>query len=425
MPGLVSRATLIASLLAVVASRASAQLEGMHHHGDIGSWWSVGASGILYATRVDPGVYSRTLAEAYLTQPLLHAHVMTPGGGLALRATVDFEGSTLARGELTPGAYGEGFIDRRHPHTYLHELIATATTPGWFGADASLSVGKGFAPFGTDDPMSRPFVRYPVNHHLAQILERAMIVGAVRWRPLVIETAWFNGDEPESPTDAPNSRSRGDSRSTRITLRPAAKPLTGTELQWSFARLHSPESPTGYGFDHHRQSASARYERTLGVGHVYALAEWAQTVLEKSGRRAFTLHSTLGEASVTRGIIRLSARYEQTVRPEDERLTNVFRTIYPSAEVQILGTTRFDVLSLGGEARWALAGVSLAPFTEVSLLRANETLRPAAFVPRDFYGSDRQTQLSFGVRLRAGSEHGRMGRYGVAANRADMHHNPF
>jgi hypothetical protein len=270
--------------------------------------------------------------------------------------------------------------------------------------------------------MSRPFVRFPVNHHLAQILERALVVGAIRWRPLVIETAWFNGDEPESPTDAPNSRSRGDSRATRITLRPAAARLSGTELQWSFARVHSPESPTGHGFDQRKTSASARYDRTVAGTRVYALAEWAQTILEKSGLRAFTLHSVLGEASATRGIIRLSARYEQTVRPEDERLTNVFRTVYPSAEVQILGTTRFDVFSFGMEVRRRMVGISLAPFTEVSLLRASETARPAAFGPREFYGSNRITQLSVGVRLSAGSAHGRMGRYGVAADAADMQH---
>lgn len=395
-------------------------MDGMHQNNVSPQWWSVGASGIFYATRVDPGAYDRTLAEGYLTQPLLHAHVMTPGGALALRSTVDVEGRTLARGELTPGAYGEGFVDRRHPHTYLHELVATTRTSEWNGAAASVSIGKGFAPFGTDDPMSRPFVRFPVNHHLAQILERALVVGAVRWRPLVVETAWFNGDEPESPTDAPNSRSRGDSHATRITLRPGATSLAGTEVQWSFARVRSPESPTGHGFDHHKQSASARYERALHGAHVYALGEWAQTLLEKSGRRAFTLSSALAEASVRRGIIRLSARYEQTVRPEDERLTNVFRTIYPSAEVQILGTTRFDVMSFGAETQRRGWGMAFAPFTELSLLHARETARPAAFVPREFYGSNRFTQLSVGVRMSAGSAHGRMGRYGVAA--AGMQH---
>ena len=50
-------------------------------------------------------------------------------------------------------------------------------------ARVSLSIGKGFAPFGTDDPMVRPFVRYPVNHHLSQILERGVAIAAGRAMP--------------------------------------------------------------------------------------------------------------------------------------------------------------------------------------------------------------------------------------------------
>ena len=48
------------------------------------------------------------------------------------------------------------------------------------GIAGGLAAGKGIVPFGTDDPMSRPFVRFPVNHHLAQIVERAEI--ATGWR---------------------------------------------------------------------------------------------------------------------------------------------------------------------------------------------------------------------------------------------------
>lgn len=417
-----ARAALVASLLAVAASRSPAQVGSTHEQMAMPArWWSAGASAIAYGTRVDPGIAGRTLAEGYLTQPLLHAHVVSPRDIFELRAMLDFEGRTLARGELTPGAYGEGYVDRRHPHTYLHELVATARTPQWRGFSASVSSGKGFAPFGTDDPMSRPIARFPVNHHLAQILERYVFIGALAWRPFVVETARFNGDEPEHPSDAPNANHRGDSRATRITLRPEYDLFRGAEIQWSTARVRSPESPTGRGFDQHKRSAAARIERKVGDVDVYALAEWAHTDLFKANRRAFALRSSLAEASVARGIIRLSARYEQTVRPEDERLTNAFRTVYPSAEVQILGTTRFDVMTLGAEARRRFAGVTLAPFVEASLVRANETARPAAFVPREFYGSNRITQLSIGLRADVGMTHGRMGRYGVAAGRAAMH----
>jgi hypothetical protein len=270
--------------------------------------------------------------------------------------------------------------------------------------------------------MSRPIVRFPANHHLAQILERFIYGGAVRWRPLTIEAARFNGDEPEDPSDAPNTKNRGDSWATRVTLHPPQHLLAGTELQWSVARVRSPESPAGHGFDHHKRSASARFERGIGPCDVYALGELEQTDLYKAGLRAFSLRSALGEASVAKGIIRISARYEQTIRPEDERLTNVFRTIFPTAEVQILGMTRFDVATIGLEARNSLFGVLLAPFIEASLIRASETARPAAFVPREFYGSNRIAQLSAGVRMNVGTVHGRMGRYGVASHERDPHH---
>ena len=421
MVGRVARTVLVVSSHLTLAAAARAQATVHDHKMTMRAWLSAGASAVAYTTRVDPGIADRTLAEGYLTQPLLHAHAMAPRDLLELRAMIDLEGKTLARGELTPGAYGEGFVDRRHPHTYLHELVATARAPEWRGFAASVSIGKGFAPFGTDDPMSRPIVRFPTNHHLAQILERFIYGGALRWRPLTVEAARFNGDEPESPSDAPNGQHRGDSWATRVTLRPDRHPLRGTELQWSAARVRSPESPTGRGFDHHKRSASARVERDIGSYDVYALGEWARTDLYKAGQRAFSLRSVLGEASVVKGIIRVSARYEQTIRPEDERLTNAFRTIFPTAEVQILGTTRFDVGTMSVEARGKLFGVSLAPFVEASLIRAQETARPAAFVPREFYGSNRITQLSAGVRMSVGSMHGRMGRYGAAADRGSHH----
>ena len=422
MVGRVARAALVASHVLAPASVAHAQAAVHEQMMTMPPWFSAGASAIAYGTRVDPGIADRTLTEGYLTQPLLHAHLMTPRDLLELRAMIDLEGKTLARGELAPGAYGEGFVDRRHPHTYLHELVATARAPEWRGFAASASLGKGFAPFGTDDPMSRPIVRFPINHHLAQILERFIYGGALRWRPLTVEGARFNGDEPENPSDAPSGRNRGDSWSTRVTLRPGQNLLRGMELQWSTARVKSPESPTGRGFDHHKRSASARLERDIGSYNVYALGEWAQTNLDKAGQRAFSLRSALGEASVGKGIIRVSARYEQTIRPEDERLTNAFRTVFPTAEVQILGTTRFDVATMAVEARGNLFGMSVAPFVETSLIRASETAKPAAFVPRDFYGSNRIAQLSMGVRMSIGTTHGRMGRYGVASDDRGSHH---
>ncbi|HEX2781314.1 MAG TPA: hypothetical protein VHM30_17565, partial [Gemmatimonadaceae bacterium] len=370
-----------------------------------------GASAMLLATQVDPGVNHRTLREGYLTQPMLHGHASLLRGLVAMQGMVNFEGATLARGELAPGAYGEGYADRRHPHTWLHEAVLTLSTPERLGAAASLSGGKGFAPFGTDDPMVRPIARFPVNHHLSQILERGVIVGAARWRPLAFEYGIFNGDEPESPTDAPNASHFGDSWAARVTLRP----LDGFELQGSTARVESPEAPSGHGFDHHKRSASLRGLRSTPVGDVYLLAEWATTNLFNRGRKAFHLSTSLVEASLDRGALRAALRFERTLRPEEERLQNPFRTPYPTAEVQILGTTRFDVATASVGGTWRVRGVTLAPFVEGSLVRAHASVLPAVFVPEQFYGAPRIIALSLGVRMAVGAPHHRVGRYGVAA----------
>ena len=87
---------------------------------------TVGAQAIGVVTRVSPAIQGRDLTEGYLTQPALMVDVNPWRDLLSLRATLNLEGATMKRGELTPGIYGEGFIDRRHPHTYLHELMVVS-----------------------------------------------------------------------------------------------------------------------------------------------------------------------------------------------------------------------------------------------------------------------------------------------------------
>jgi len=141
-------------------------------------------------TAADPVPGARDLSELRIVHP-----VATLEAGafrlVRLRAALNLEGLTIPGGELTPGAWGEGFVDRRHPHTYVHELMLSIghRVGQARGADLSLSAGKGFAPFGTDDPMMRPPLRYPVNHHLAQILERAVLIAAGRAGPVTAEAA--------------------------------------------------------------------------------------------------------------------------------------------------------------------------------------------------------------------------------------------
>ncbi|HEY0529356.1 MAG TPA: hypothetical protein VGD02_11045 [Gemmatimonadaceae bacterium] len=377
-------------------------------HGDSGEYVDLGAQAIGVATRVNPGLQGRALTEGYLTQPAIMLHAGAFDGVLALTATVNLEGSTLKRGELTPGIYGEGYIDRRHPHTYLHELVASAK--GGIGdASVSLSAGKGFAPFGTDDPMARPFVKYPVNHHLAQVLERAVAIGAVRAGGAVIELGSFNGDEPQSPGDVPNRDRYWDSWSGRVTL----LPFQQAELQTSYARVKSPENATGGGSDQRKQSASIRLEDAQQSG--YALAEWARTGEYVGNTRNFSFTSWLLETEARIEFLRAGLRFERTERPDEERLQNAFRAPVPGTDLSILGRSRWTTLTarISGPISRAQS-LFLEPFLEVAQARVSPTLRPAGFDPRQFYGASTIWSLSAGAKLSFDMRHMRMGRYGAA-----------
>jgi len=369
--------------------------------------FAAGARAIGISTLASPAINGKSLHEGYLTQPMLMGSFDPFGGAVVLDGMLNFEGLTLERGELNAGIYGEGYVDRRHPHTYLHEVVATAQ--GGSGSSRfSVTVGKGFVPFGTDDPMSRPFVKYPINHHLAQILERAVFTGAVRYGALGVEAARFNGDEPESPSDLPNRNRLWDSWATRVSLFPAA----GVEFQVSAAEVKSPEVAVGGGLDQRKASASMRYENS---GRLYGLFEWARTADREEGKTAFVFSSILAEGAMSRGSLTFAARAERTERPEEERLENLFRTPQPHSDFNILGRTRWDILTLAASAQvMEKASWTVAPFVEVSRQYASPLMRPTVFEPRDFYGSDRMWSLSLGLKLGAGKLHSRMGRYGAA-----------
>lgn len=368
----------------------------------------VSATGIM--TRVSPAIMGRALTEGYLTQPILFAHLALPRNTLALHAMLDFEGLTLERGELNPGIYGEGYVDRRHPHTYLHELML-ATEWNTRLADFSLAAGKGFAPFGTDDPMSRPFVKYPVNHHLAQILERVVAVAALRRRYVAVEAGLFNGDEPESSGDAPNAARRWDSWAVRGT----ALPIPGAELQASYARVSSPEYALGNGLDHRKKSASLRYESGPTSPRRYALVEWASTVEYLGDEATFDFRSLLGEGEVRGRRAAVALRVERTERPDEERLLDPFRTPRPGSDFNLLGRSRWTVVSARASLPFEFPRRRrIEPFVEIARAAVIQTVAPAAFEPKLFYGADQLWSLSAGIRFGLGARHGRMGRYGVA-----------
>ena len=279
----------------------------------------IGAQAIGVLTKQSPAIHGRDLTEGYLTQPMVMATASFWNDAVEIIGALDFEGVTLERGELNAGILGEGYIDRRHPHTYLHELVITAQRR--FGLNgASVTLGKGFAPFGTDDPMARPFEKYPINHHLAQILERAVAIGAFRTRRVILEAGLFNGDEPESPGDVPNRDRYWDSWSGRLTL----VPFHQGEIQTSYARVRSPENASGGGEDQRKQSASIRLEDAQHSG--YGLLEWARTTDYVGSTRSFAFTSLLAETSARYGVVSGGLRFERTERPDEERQLNEFRT---------------------------------------------------------------------------------------------------
>jgi hypothetical protein len=393
--------------------------------GQSSPWVRFGAHGILAYTAVDPVPRGRSLSEVRLVQPTLMAHAGALSNRLRLLATINLEGLTIPDGELTLGDWGEGFIDRRHPHTYIHELTV-ALDDALGGRDGPLRVslvaGKGFAPFGTDDPMSRPVLRYPVNHHLAQILERAIGVVGVRLGPAMAEVGLFNGDEPERPGQWPRVSRFGDSWSGRLTV----EPTTGLEVQGSHASVHSPEHRGGAGTDQNKWSLSTRWSRPIGNVPVYGMVEWARTS-EADG--FFVFQSVLAEGAWTLGRSRLHYRFERTDRPEEERTSSLFRSRRPHFENSILGQTTWTIHTLGYSfhLEYPPGRLDLWPLAELSVGTMKDK-GAGVFNARAFYGRTSFWSVSLGIRIGLGMHLHRMGRYGVAEDTApgseNGHHKP-
>lgn len=375
---------------------------------------TLGAHAVGLATHATPAIEGRDLTEAYLTQPAIMADAVF--GPVELTAMLNFEGLTLDRGELNAGVWGEGYVDRRHPHTYLHEAVLTYQAAVFRGR-ASLSAGRGFASFGTDDPMVRPFVKYPSNHHLAQILERLLVTGAVQQGPVTLEASLFAGAEPVSPRDNGSLDKFGDSWSARLTVRPRA----WLELQTSYASVHSPENEFGVGLDHEQWNFSARVERAVGAFDTYLLLEAGELSESDEEFRLFYFNTVLGEAAASRGDWQLAARFEISERPEEERELDIFRSVRPSAHFTILGITRWTIGTLQISRQERIGPFSVRPFAEVSHQRAKPLEEPAILDPDNLYGSSKLWSFSVGIRSTIGQWHQRMGRYG-AARVAKGHH---
>jgi hypothetical protein len=373
------------ALLTGAAGRADAQRPTVQ--------WGAQAVPTLTETNIVPG--DRSLGEARVLLPVAMLHAAAFGGRLRLVATVNFEKYTITHGELAPGNWGESFADRRHPHTLVHELMLVGGGPHVF-----VAAGKGFVPFGTDDPMSRPAVLFPVNHHLSQILERAVALAGVRVRWATLEGAVFNGDEPLSPGSWPAWDRFGDSWAVRLTL----SPMPGLEAQVSYAWVHSPENRPGAGPDDRKASISTRWAR----GRWYGEVEWART---STANGFFVFPSMLAEGAVTLSRHRPYLRLERSDRPEEERVfASRFRTRRPLFENSILGITRWTVLTAGDALDLHRGPVRYAPFVEgawIGIARVGG----GVFDPTTFYGREHGASITVGIRLAIGMTMHRMGRY--------------
>lgn len=385
-----------------------------------GGWTLVGMAQAFPIVSTTPGAddgSSLDATEFYLTQPAVMLNIESPGSRLTLRTTLNFEGLTQPDGELTFGGWGEAFIDRRHPHTLLHEFMLSVNMWDFAGGDLSVSAGKGFASYGTDDPMARPVVKYPTNHHLSQILERWTVNGVYLNRGWSIEAALFGGAEPESPWDMSNIESFGDSWSTRIAKRfgPGFGPMAETEVSASFGRVrevHHDEAVVTRLYN-----AALRHERAYTFGTVYGLVEGSKSEPDE----ADGYFSLLGETQLrTRGH-QPYVRVEYATRPEYERegapgTADFFRYDHDS---HAIGATRWLISTLGYGYQLTGYPVSARPFVELQYNRVQA--ERGGIEPADLFERDTFWGLSAGFRVFLGGDPMRMGSYGILDPMTVMH----
>lgn len=412
--------------LATAAFAAGSAAPGgaqMHHptdHGHAGSAaraWTVHTMAQVFPilTASDPFDQNSRLndRETYLTQPALMIGLVSPGATVTFDVTLDFEQLTQPEGEYTFGGWGEGFIDRRHPHTLLHEMMVSVRLVETASGVISLSAGKGFAPYGTEDPMSRPVVKYPTNHHLSQVLERwttnATFVLRSGWS---LEIGMFGGAEPVDAYDLSNIESFGDSWSTRLTRLFGDPDAPSWEASASYARIEEDHGAETEVVE--LANGALRYESLRPTGRLYGLLEASKSFPEdEDGYWAI-----LAEAQYRTGAHQPYARVEWSTRPEYHRLggpgTPEFYRYDHGTHTD--GATRWVITTVGYGRESATAGVSYRPFAELQYHRISSErggVDPIAlFGERDFWS------LSTGFRLYWGGGPMRMGRYGALAAHA-------
>ena len=402
----------MASTLATPAAPSPAHAMWMR---EVGRGWQVMGMAQVFPTMTAASARTERslLSEAgiYATQPAAMFNLASPGARFVLRTTLNFEELTQENGELTYGGWGEGFIDARHPHTLLHEAMLTASFWNIGGGALSVSAGKGFAPYGTDDPMGRPALKFPTNHHLSQVLERFTVNGSYLWKGWGFEGGIFGGAEPEGAYDFSNIESFGDSWSARLSKRFGGfGPSAEWELSTSFASID--EEHHGKALTTELVNGAVRHAQAYGIGRVYALAEASRSNPE-TGRGHW---SVLGETRLETGRgwkHQPYLRVEYATRPEYERqgepgTPEFFRYEHGAHEI---GATRWLINTLGYGYETSSLPVSVRPFVELqhNLVRAER----GDIDPRAMYGSRSFWSISAGARLFFGGGAMRMGNYGA------------
>jgi hypothetical protein len=375
-------------------------------------WYLLGMAQVIPALTTGFGSAASddvTQTELYATQPALMFNIESPHSRVVLRTTLNLEGVTQSDGELTFGAWGEGFIDRRHPHTLLHEAMLSVNVWQAAGGALSVSAGRGFAPFGTDDPMSRPVMKYPTNHHLSQILERYTVNVAYRNAGWSIEAGAFDGTEPTGPYDLGNF-STINSWSGRLTRRFGGSTTPAPwEVSASYARVAEVHDDGERST--HLANAHVRHERQYGFGTVYSLVEASFSEPIDSDEEGY--YAVLGEVRLSRGRHRPYARLEVATRPEYERegptgSDGFFRydhDAHPHA------ATRWVITSIGYGYEATRLPYSVRPFVE--LQHNNAANASGAVAASELFGTTSFFSLTAGARLFIGGGPMRMGSYGV------------
>ena len=235
-------------------------------------------------------------------------------GTLTLRTMLSLESATVSsrrypevfqQGET---AYGRPIVDGQHPHDFFMELAALYDYK--LGEKTLLSFYA--APVG--DPAFGP-PAYPhratasenpiaaLGHHFQDSthIGSDVITAGIAHRNFRIEASGFHGREPDEYRWNIDS-GKIDSWSTRVTVNPGQN----WSVQYSIARLHSPEAIAA-GEDIRRMTASVIYNRPMHQGNWATMLLWGrnQSLLDQNIGNSFLVESTLKFLERNRGWMRI------------------------------------------------------------------------------------------------------------------------